>query len=149
MAKGSETAVAVFRQGFNCAQAALAGAASEGGLSREQAIRVAQAFGGGMCHLDQTCGAVTGALMAIGLSQPARTAADDAPKREVARLTDEFARRFLAKRGSLSCTRILGANLATEEGRRRAATEGLTRAVCPDVVRDAAEILEDLLGRKG
>ena len=56
-----------FNQGLNCAQSVFCVFAQEGGLSREKALLVASCFGGGM-RCGEVCGAVTGALMAIGLN---------------------------------------------------------------------------------
>ena len=50
---------------YNCAQAVLMAFAEEAGLTDEQAYKMAAHFGSGMRH-GSTCGAVTGALMALG-----------------------------------------------------------------------------------
>lgn len=51
---------------YNCAQAVLMSFAQDVGLTEEQAFKVAANFGSGMRH-GSTCGAITGALMALGL----------------------------------------------------------------------------------
>lgn len=51
---------------YNCAQAVLVPFAGHAGMTDEQAFAVAQAFGSGM-QVGSTCGAVTGALMALGV----------------------------------------------------------------------------------
>ena len=53
--------------GYSCSRAVLATFSGTFGLDRDMAIKVAGAFGGGMSHLCQVCGAVSGALMVIGL----------------------------------------------------------------------------------
>ncbi len=63
----SERAIAYFKEGFNCSQAVFAAFAPQSGLEREMALRIAGTFGGGMGRLGEVCGAVTGALMALGL----------------------------------------------------------------------------------
>ena len=72
-----------FEEGFNCSQAVFSAWAEELGLDRETALRVATAFGGGMGHRGDTCGAVTGAFMAIGLKH-GRLRADDEETRDLA-----------------------------------------------------------------
>ena len=62
----AETAVATFKGGFNCSQAVLSVFCEELGLDKETAARIAGGFGGGIGHLGETCGAVTGAIMAMG-----------------------------------------------------------------------------------
>ena len=63
----AEVAVDCFEEGFNCSQAVVSAFAPELGLDRETALRVAAAFGGGMGRTGETCGAVSGALMVIGM----------------------------------------------------------------------------------
>jgi C_GCAxxG_C_C family probable redox protein len=148
MNTNADNAVAMFDQGFNCAQAVLACCGQRFGLSREAACHVAQAFGGGMCFLDQTCGAVTGAVMVIGLKH-GKTGADDGPKHEAQRLAQEFAKGFVARNGSIRCSQLLGYNLNKPEELGQARALGLFRTVCPKLVRDAAEIVDQLLENEG
>lgn len=141
MSANSEAAVAMFLEGYNCAQAVVACCGGDKGLGRADAVRVSAAFGGGMSHLDQTCGAVTGALMVIGL----RCATPDpAGKLKAAGPAKEFAKRFAARNGSIRCTDLLGVNISTAEGLEQARGKGLLKAICPNLVRDAAEILNEL-----
>ena len=65
--KKSEKAVEYFRNKFNCSQSVLTVFSNEYGLSENDCLKMACAFGGGMGRQQQTCGAVTGALMALGL----------------------------------------------------------------------------------
>jgi C_GCAxxG_C_C family probable redox protein len=58
-----EHAVSCFKDGFSCSQAVLSAYGEQFGLDREMALKVSGAFGGGMGHLGETCGAVTGAFM--------------------------------------------------------------------------------------
>jgi len=51
---------------YNCAQAVLVPFAAEMGVTEEQAYKMGAHFGSGMRH-GSTCGAVTGALMALGM----------------------------------------------------------------------------------
>ena len=51
---------------YNCSQAVILPFAEDFGMTQEQAFRVSANFGGGM-KMGSVCGAVTGALMALGL----------------------------------------------------------------------------------
>ena len=97
-----------------------------------------------MCFLDQTCGAVTGALMVIGVKH-GTTIVDAAAKQKAGQLSQEFARRFTAKHGSLRCTDLLGCDLSKPKAVDQARALGLFRKTCPNLVRDAAEIVDELL----
>jgi C_GCAxxG_C_C family probable redox protein len=144
MSANADKAVEMFDRGFNCAQSVLARCCERFGLTRETACHIAQAFGSGMCSLNQTCGAATGALMVIGLKH-GKTAADETPKRKAQQLSQEFAKRFTAKHGSLRCAELLGCDLSTPKGVDQARALGLFRKICPKLVRDAAEIVDQLL----
>ena len=139
-----DDAVAMFNSGYNCAQSVLACCGAKFGLPRETAIKVAQAFGGGMGRSGSVCGAVTGALMVIGLKHYVKDASDTAAKKEAGRLAQEFFKRFKARHKSLLCKELLGVDMSTDEG-FRLAHSGPTKSICPTLIKDAAEIIEDLL----
>jgi len=145
MSSNSDAAAATFDGGFNCAQAVLATFGPQFGLDRTLALRVAQGFGGGMGgQMGETCGAVTGAFMVLGLQSAKTGPGEDAAKQENCRLVNEFARRFRERHGSLLCRDLLGCDISTPEGMRQAREQGLFKSRCPDFVRTAAEILDDL-----
>jgi C_GCAxxG_C_C family probable redox protein len=145
MSEKVEAALACFREGFSCSQAILTAWAEEVGMERETALRAASAFGGGMASLGEVCGAVTGALMVIGLKHGQTQAKDKETKdRNYDRVRD-FTSRFRSRNGSLLCRELLGCDLTTPEGREMAKQKGLFTDRCPCFVRAAAEILEDIL----
>lgn len=56
----------LFRAGYSCAQAAFCAYAEELGMDIDTAARLSSSFGGGMGRMREVCGAVSGALMALG-----------------------------------------------------------------------------------
>jgi C_GCAxxG_C_C family probable redox protein len=140
-----ERAVSCFNDGFSCSQAVLSTYGEQFGLDRETALKVAGAFGGGMGNMGKTCGAVTGALMVIGLKYGQTRVEDKEPKKKTYRLVKEFAEQFKVRNGSINCTELLGCDLSTPEGMRCAEERNLFTTLCPKFVQDAAEILEELL----
>ncbi len=139
-----ETAQALFKEGFSCSQAVLAAFAADSGLGRELALKISQPFGGGIARLADWCGAVTGALMVIGLRH-GRTRAEDVAARDTTyALVQEFVRRFKARRDALRCRDLLGCDIGTPAGAQEAADRGLHDNFCPGLIADAVEILEDL-----
>jgi len=139
-----DKAAAMFKEGFSCSQAVLATYCERFGLDKKQAYQISCGFGGGM-HLDQTCGAVTGAFMVIGLKY-GRTRADDREaKMETARKEVEFAKKFKARHGSIACTELIGCNISTMEGYEEAKRKDLFKQVCPKYVISATEILDEIL----
>jgi C_GCAxxG_C_C family probable redox protein len=144
MSDNSINAESMFLEGYNCAQAVLIACGAQYGLPRETAIRVAQAFGGGMGRTGNICGAVTGALMVIGLKCAVKDAKDAAAKEQVHRLAQQFLAQFKTVHGSITCRELLGYDLLTEEGRRLVHEKGLTKTVCAKLVENAAEIVDRL-----
>jgi C_GCAxxG_C_C family probable redox protein len=115
------------------------------GLEQGLAFRVAGAFGGGMARMGETCGAATGALMVIGLKYGMTQAKDEAARERTYKLSQEFAARFKARHNSMVCRELLGYDLSKPEERKAAHDKGLFTTLCPQLVRDAVEIVEQLL----
>ncbi len=108
---------------YNCAQAVLIPFAKEAGLTEAQANALAENFGSGMRH-GATCGAVTGALMALG----ALGYGEDK--------TRELLRAFREREGDLTCARLLA--IGKEKGIDK-------KTHCDGMVFAAVELLEQLV----
>ena len=135
-------AVACFNNGFNCAQAVFSTYCKEFGIDEASALKIACGLGAGMGRLQETCGAVSGAYLLIGLKHGKYKKEDETAKEETYAKVREFARLFEAKNKTTNCRELLGIDLVN--GDRQAATERV-KAICPKMVQDAAEILESIL----
>lgn len=144
----ADDAVACFDRGYNCAQAVLSSCSEQYGMSKEDAYKVAGAFGAGMGRMAGTCGAVTGAYMVIGLKYGMWREGDQAAKEKAYALAQEFARRFAEKNCSTVCRELLGHDMSTPAGFQAIKEKKLTTTACPKYVRDAAEIVSDILDRQ-
>ena len=116
------------RPNTNCAQAALCAFLDETGLSEETAMKIATGFGGGIRD-KEVCGAVTGAVMALGLIMGQTSEHDTEAKKKASDLTTEFNKRFKEKHSSIVCR-----DLKDKEP-----------DYCTQLVQDGAEIMEELL----
>jgi C_GCAxxG_C_C family probable redox protein len=145
MSNKIEEAVGSFREGFNCSQAILSTYGGELGLERETALKASAGLGGGMGGLGEVCGAVTGALIVIGLKHGYTMPKDKKTKEQTYARVRDFADRFRSRNGSLLCRELLGCDLTTAEGMAMAREKRLFTERCPGFVREAAEILEDVL----
>ncbi len=135
-------AAARFDQGFNCAQSVLAAFSAGVGLEESAALRLSSPFGGGISRRGQVCGAVSGALMALGLARGSDTPAG---KEETYRITQTFLQRFEALHGSLTCRELTGHDISTPEGHQKAREAGVFKKLCPILVGDAARLLQQML----
>lgn len=144
--KRAERAKALFLEGYNCAQAVVLAFAEDAGLDESVAKAFSRPLGGGMGRLRQTCGAVSGAAVASGVLFPELT------KPEAYALVQEIARRFAEKNGSFNCGELLrGAGLKTDTAPNpeRRTEEYYKKRPCPELIFDAAEILEDICIARG
>ena len=139
-----EEAVNCFCRGAACSQAILGTYGPSLGLSREQAMKLASGFAGGM-RLAQTCGAVTGAFMVLGLKHAGPNCDQRDGRENVYTAIREFTARFQQRNRTVVCKELLGCDISTPQGAQHATKEGLFRTICPRLVRDAAEILEEML----
>jgi C_GCAxxG_C_C family probable redox protein len=130
---------------MNCAQTVFYSFCTDYELDRPTALRLAQGFGGGMGRTGNTCGAVTGAYMVLGLAHPAPVEKPREGIEKTYALINEFNRLFEAKHGSLICKKLIGYDLSSPEERAKANENYVFTAVCPGLVKDAVTILETLL----
>ena len=138
--KKSQLAVENFKT-LNCAQSVLLSQSEELKLDRTTALRIALGFGGGMA-MGETCGAVTGAYMVLGLKAKFGDKSVQEIKTDTKAAVRRFNELFIARHGSLQCKKLLGVDLSTPEGSAEASAKRLFDSVCVELVASAAEILE-------
>jgi C_GCAxxG_C_C family probable redox protein len=139
-----DEAVDCFCRGAACSQAIFGTYAPLLGLPREQAMKIASGFAGGM-RMGETCGAVTGAFMLLGLKY-ANDNCDQRDSREnvyapIRKFTEEFRKRDK----TVVCKEMIGCDISTPQGAQDAIQRGVYRNICPDIVRHAAEIIEQMI----
>ena len=141
MTKADE-AVALFQQGFTCSQAVLSVFAKDFGLDRDTALRISQGFGAGIARTDDICGALSGAIMVVGLRYGGIGADDNAAKEKTYAVIGKFLQEFKARNGSVACTGLLGYNLSDQQQVAGAKKNKVVPARCPEFVRDAVKLVE-------
>jgi C_GCAxxG_C_C family probable redox protein len=141
----AERAVSCFKSGLVCSQAICSTYGPRLGLDVETALKISSSFGGGMGNTGGTCGAVTGAFMIIGLRSGRISVEDVDAKEENYELLRKFVREFKHRNGSIICRELLGHDISIPEELQLAREEKLFETLCPELVRDAAEIIEGML----
>jgi C_GCAxxG_C_C family probable redox protein len=142
MTNPTQTAQDRFAQSFNCSQSVFSAYASQLGIDDETALKLASPFGGGVAHQGNICGAVTGALMVIGL---ARGSATVDKKDEAYRMAEEFIKRFQERHGTILCRELIRYEISTPGGLEKAREQNVFNTICPGLVRDAAELVAEFL----
>ena len=139
--KKSQLAIENFKT-LNCAQSVLLSFANDVNLNKKTALRIALGFGGGMA-MAETCGAVTGAYMVLGLKVKREGKTLQEIKAESKASVRKFNELFIARHGSLRCKKLLGVDISSPEGSAEANEKNLFDTVCVDLVGSAAEIIEN------
>jgi len=141
----SEDALVTFNKGITCSAAVFSAFAEELGLDEKTARKIGCGFGAGISRTGNICGAVSGAIMVIGLKYGKEEPGDDTATEETRALTRQFMQEFAKKNGSVNCTDLLGYNLKNQDEYNAAAKANLFRTKCVEYVKDAADILERIL----
>ncbi|MFX1569573.1 MAG: C-GCAxxG-C-C family protein [Promethearchaeota archaeon] len=142
---GIERAITSFRGDFNCAQSVLSSFAPQYGLDKNTALKLATGFGGGMGRMQNTCGAVSGAFMVIGLKYGMGIDGDIEARDKTYELVREFTKRFQEINGSINCKELLGCDINTPEGKEYYDQNDFFEKKCSEYVKSSAKILEELL----
>lgn len=145
MTTKSDQALSYFEQGFSCPQSVLATYAEQLGLDLETALKISSGFAGGMGRMGETCGAVTGAFMVIGLKFGPATPDDAEARQRTFELVRKFAQTFKSANPSLLCKELLGFDVSTPEGKEAAKQPGAYDP-CQKIIKNAVEILESIIG---
>jgi C_GCAxxG_C_C family probable redox protein len=142
----NEKALQYFNNNFNCSQAVLAAFGQDFGISEDNCLKIACAFGAGMGRQQKTCGAVTGALMVLGLKYGKALKDEDLKKVNTYSKTTEFLNSFEKENSSTVCLELLdGLDMKTEEGMKKIKELNLFKIRCDKYVSDAVKITEKML----
>lgn len=137
-----QSAEDAFASGLFCAESVVVALARAQGIESELLPKAATAFCSGMARTCGTCGALTGAIMGLGLAFGRTTAADPIQPAYTATQTlfNEFEQTF----GARDCHDLLGCNLATPEGQILFREQKLGLR-CGQYISKAAEIAARIL----
>ncbi len=141
MTKG-ETAEALFREGYNCAQSVAGAFAEDIGLDFKTAVKMISGFGAGFGRMREVCGAVSGMIFVASILSGYDFPSRGAEKAELYRLVQKLMKEYKAENGSFVCRELLGVagkdNSFMPEERT---PEYYKKRPCPRLVRSAAEIV--------
>lgn len=142
-----ENAVQMFEEGHSCSQAILASFAPRYDLDRVTALKLAGPFGGGLGRQGLNCGAISGALMVIGLHGGRTDPEDDETRDRNDALVVEFMDRYRNQHGAIMCNELTGVDMSNPVARAVGKEDGVYDRVCPNLVRFAATLVQELIDR--
>lgn len=103
-----ERAAELFMNGYNCAQAVFGAFAERAGIPQDAAAKMASALGGGLCRMRETCGAVSGAMLALGTLAGYSVPGNDEIKMALYARGQRVMKQFKEIYGTLCCRELLG-----------------------------------------
>lgn len=133
-----------FQGSIHCSQIVLGQWAEELGYDKEEAMRMAAPFGGGLFNGD-TCGAVAGAMIAIGMRYGHCTPGDVDGNAAMMAKVKEFLDKFNEKHGSHICRQLIGYDIGVPGEFEKAVETGVVFDRCPNYVNTALEILDEIM----
>ena len=120
-------------KGYNCAQAVACTYCDLVGMVEESMFKATEALGLGMGGMEGTCGAVTAACVIAGAKNSTVEMGGPGSKGATYKISKEIVRRFKEESGSVICKELKGVETGTPA------------KACPDCVKDAARILEEVV----
>ncbi len=139
-----DTALARFTDDHNCAQSVLISFLEHKELSFMEAIHLAAGLGGGVGLQGKTCGAATGAVLAIGVLMGQTISNLGKSKNETYKHTMRFLKRFKREFSSQMCNDLVGLDMADPKQLQAALDEDYFKKTCPKFVEGAMNILFDM-----
>lgn len=138
-------AMKIMAEGNVCSESVLLATCEEFGIEIDDKIipRIAGFFGGGIGNTGSVCGAVTGAVMAIGLVKGRGDTMEEGLRAQG--VAAEFRRRFEAEMNTISCRELTGADLTTPEGIEQYMKSDVPQTVCFPAVGTAYRLVVELL----
>lgn len=144
----TEEALAYFRNSFNCSQSVFVTFGQELGLPEDDCLKIATAFGGGMGRQQYICGAVTGALMVLGLKYGKGLNDPEEKKKNTYRITKEFFHEFKRLNGSENCLELLdGLDMNNPDDNKKITERNYYEIRCEKYVSDAVNILSEIMDK--
>lgn len=141
-----ETAINNFKSGYNCSQSIVLAFKDILDIDADTITKIASPFGGGMGRLRETCGAVTGMFLVLGLLYGYSTPEVRKKKQELYEKVQQLAKQFEEKHQSIVCRDILNIKVKHDVPTPSERTsEFYTARPCMFCIGDAAEILANFI----
>lgn len=138
-------AVGLFDEGYACSQSVLLAFADRFNLDRRTAKLISSTFGGGMGRLRQTCGAVTGGFMVLGLAFGNESPSDMDIKLKAYKKVRALNQLIIDIHATSNCNELLIKHATEDQVEKRKHH----KIICRKVVADAAGFVYDILKAEG
>ncbi|HNW99671.1 MAG TPA: C-GCAxxG-C-C family protein [Bacteroidales bacterium] len=140
-----DKAIKYFNADYNCAQSVLITYCENFGINKDIAASLSSGFGGGIARMQETCGAIIGGIMALGIAfnKPGEDIAEN--KEKVYAIVNHLVKNFKEKYNTIKCSELLNCNLNTEEGKKFYKENHLQEKICGNCIKEVINILDELI----
>jgi C_GCAxxG_C_C family probable redox protein len=143
-----EIASDYMKKGYNCAQSILKAYANDVGMKEEDVIKMASVLGGGIGRNGHICGALSGAVLIIGMKFGTTDPIDFPAKEKAYNKASELLDRFAAENKSVLCKELIPYDMKNPEELKKAREAGIFTQKCPLFVLSAGKILESIINSR-
>ena len=141
-----ELAVKYFYDGYNCSQSVVLSFSDILSLDKHTLLTLSSPFGGGISRLRETCGAVSGMCIVIGLLFGYDDISNKQEKIRVYDLTQKLVKKFENRIGAISCRDIMKIDHKHDSPIPSDRNKDFyANRPCANCIGTAAEILEEYL----
>lgn len=144
MTEAERNAREYLTSGYNCAQSVLKAVLEEKGMFFDEAMSLSSGFGGGIAGEGRTCGAVTGAIMAIGALNGLHGEDVVQAKKRTYEISSMLIERLKEKFKTTQCYELIGVDMKDPEAKKAARDRGVFSDQCSEFVATAVGIVLDL-----
>lgn len=134
-----------FYNGMNCAQSVLTAYAENLEFDPEMALAISSGFGGGMGKMQETCGAVTGSFMVLGMYNSRKYQENIDARNATNTMIQKYTADFKALHGSLDCKTLLNCDFTTDEGEKQFKDQDMKKKICSQCISDSIKLIEGLI----
>ena len=138
-------AIKSFHSDYNCAQSVLLAYAPDLNIDVDLLLGLSSGFGAGMARLQETCGAVTGAYMVIGLYNRKRYTNNSTLKEASYLMIQKFNADFISYHGTTKCKVLLNCELNSVTGQEYSYENKLNINVCEKCIIHSINIIDKLI----
>ena len=133
-----------FMKGVDCSQIIMGEWADGLGLSKEDALKVSSAFGGGL-GVGESCGAIIGAMLVLGMKYGNSAANQQQQKDVLNAKRAEFLDKFKKAHAHFVCRDLIGYDFSKPEDVPKILDSGILFEACPCFIRTACDILREIV----
>lgn len=140
----ADYAVECFLNGYSCSQAVFTTYCEDYGIDKKLGLKLATPLGGGMGHTGQVCGAVSGALLVLGLKYGQDNVEEKQSKDLNYVIVKDFISKFNALNGSTNCSELIQYDLSDDTQLAAARQTDIFKTKCCKYVSDVTKLLAEI-----